>query len=58
MGGQGDRMGHRGGYAAAVRGGGPSEGKSIVENNILSCLQCFFLFQEGDKIPVTKSARI
>ena len=30
MGGQGDRMGHRGGYAAAVRGGGPSEGKDIA----------------------------
>ena len=54
MGGQGDRMGHRGGYAAAVRGGGPSEGKDMS----LKCCLCFtqsFLFQEGDKRPVTKA---
>ncbi len=56
MGGQGDRMGHRGGYAAAVRGGGPSDGENVVETKILSFFHTiFFLFQEGDKRPVTKA---
>lgn len=46
MGGQGDRMGHRGGYAAAVRGGGPSEGKNIgiIETKILLFYTIFFCF--------------
>ena len=41
MGGQGDRMGHRGGYAAAVRGGGPSEGENFIVTKILSLFTLF-----------------